>query len=108
VKARTKVNPRSVGVEEVFLEDAKSPEKLAVLRDRVLDLGEPSQTANGVVGFLLNKATGRPDDTSSATRAKYRKILTRLLLLTPIIFDPEVMSNETEDRPVPALAGAAA
>jgi hypothetical protein len=94
----------------------KSPEHLAQLRDHVLELGEPTQVANGIVGWLLGKATGRPDITSSDTRAKYRSVLRKLagngtlmaaLLATPIIFDPDVMSSQAEERPLdPVLAGA--
>lgn len=72
----TNVNPRSVGAEgDYFNADIG---QLANLRARAIAAGYRPSTVDGMVGWITGKAAGHDDVTSSATRAKYRKILSDL------------------------------
>lgn len=53
-------------------------EDLVDLRQLVIEAGHSAPVANGLVGWLLSKAAGEADTTSSRTRSTYRKILAEL------------------------------
>lgn len=56
----------------------ESVEDAAVLYDRLIEAGHSPSVALAISGWTTIKATGRPDPTNSATRARYRKILAEL------------------------------
>lgn len=70
------VNPRSIGVEGAWLE--ATPVELARLKRRIIAAGERSETASGIIGWIIDKQAGETDLTSGPTRARYRKILAEL------------------------------
>jgi hypothetical protein len=70
------INERALRNEADFL--PTTLEDLVGLRRRVVAAGYPDQVASGVCAWLLTKAAGDPDRTSSDTRARYRKILAEL------------------------------
>jgi len=100
---------RDLRIERHYL--PSSIDELSELRQRVLDLGEPEPTANGLIGWLVAKASGEVDASSAPTRSKYRRILARLDEL-----DPAGPGRRTGGytrlgataRMVPALAGGTA
>jgi hypothetical protein len=69
----TTINPRSIGAEADFI--TTDVGELAELKQRLLAAGVSYSVANGIVGWLVDKATGTPDLTAQATRANYRKTL---------------------------------
>jgi hypothetical protein len=73
VRAKIKANPRSLREEADYI--PKSLDELAEFRDKAIGAGLPSSLVNGLVSWLTGKATDRPDTTSSATRAGYRKAI---------------------------------
>jgi hypothetical protein len=69
------VNPRSItDAERPFVERLTLDDQADLIR-RVRDLGYADGTALGLAGWLAAKAAGLDDESSSATRAKYRRIL---------------------------------
>ena len=89
----TTVNPRSIGAEAPFI--TTDVNKLATLQAELVARGYANQvTAQGIVAWLVNKAAGRPDVTSSDTRAKYRKILSEA---APIILVRFVTSSRRRE-----------
>lgn len=55
-----------------------SLEDAAAVRRSLIDAGQTPQVADGIVGWLVAKATGEPDYTSAPTRSRYRRILATL------------------------------
>jgi hypothetical protein len=72
------VRSDSIQGEGDWIPDAEHVRELAELRRQIIELGEPPSVANGMIGWLVSKAAGERDTTSSKTRAQYRKILARL------------------------------
>lgn len=70
------VNPRSIGIEGHYITD--NVHELAALKARLEASGATAPQAAGVIGWLVDKAAGRPDPTSSRTRSTYRKMLAEL------------------------------
>lgn len=68
-------NNRSLRNEAEFLDAIATVEGIVAIRDALMSTGASPVEANGVVGWLLDKATGREDLTSGPTRSKYRKLL---------------------------------
>lgn len=58
-------------------------EDLVELRRQLVAAGHPDQVASGILGWLVAKAAGDPDQTSPTTRATYRKILAGLEVSGP-------------------------
>jgi len=75
----TKVNPRSIGDEGPFIPtDPVAARRMARLLEALEASGESWRTVGGVEKWLRAKAAGRPDPTSSVTRAKYRRLIREL------------------------------
>lgn len=53
------------------------------LRLQALDAGYPAPQVHGLCGWLVSKNAGDPDVTSSATRSRYRQMLTEILDVQP-------------------------
>lgn len=70
------VNIRALRNEADFLPEQVSD--LASVRENVLAAGHAPAVADGIVGWLVAKANGQPDLTSSKTRSRYRRILAEL------------------------------
>jgi hypothetical protein len=64
-------------------------DELAELYDRLVNAGETSGSARGIATWAALKATGRPDPTGPATRARYRRILAGLPAMAPPPERPE-------------------
>jgi hypothetical protein len=71
-------NLRALRVEAAFM--PASVEAAAQLRQQLVDAGHSSALADGIVGWLIGKAAGHVDRSSSATRSSYRRILSALPL----------------------------
>lgn len=71
-------DPRSIRDEAEWIRENLSVVELADLRQRIMEHGHSSQVADRLVGWIVAKAAGRGDETSSDTRARYRKILAEL------------------------------
>lgn len=69
----TNVNPRSIADEGPFI--TTDVAELASLKARLIAAGQPAPFAAGVISWLVDKAAGQRDETSSSTRARYRKAL---------------------------------
>lgn len=100
----TAINPRSLQIEAHYL--TNSVADLAELKERLIDNGEPPRLAASLIGWLVDKSTGRPDITAAPTRSRYRRALEALgeppeREAAPIILDPPVTSSS---RPVAWLA----
>jgi len=72
----TVVNLRALRNEADHL--PSSLEEAAAIRAALLDAGQPPQVADGIVGWLIAKATGQPDLTAATTRSRYRRVLATL------------------------------
>lgn len=59
------------------------PAVLEELRPLLFEAGRSSSEVNGITGWLFAKAIGEPDETGSATRARYRRILRELGAVPP-------------------------
>ena len=74
-----KVNPRSVRDEGPFIpSDPVAARRMAKLLETLEADGHAWRMVAGVRAWLEAKAAGRPDPTSSETRARYRKIIREL------------------------------
>lgn len=92
----TAINPRSLQIEAHYL--TTDVRDLAELKARLIENGEPAPRAAGIIGWLVDKSTGRQDLTSAQTRSTYRKALAGLgeppdREQAPIILDPSVTSS---------------
>lgn len=72
------VRSDSIQQEGVWIPDADQVAELIELRVQIIELGESTTTANGIIGWLVSKAAGERDTTGPATRSKYRKVLAQL------------------------------
>lgn len=73
---KAKVNPRSIRIEGRYI--TTDVAQLARIKQAALEQGESSPVANGLIGWLIDKAVGNPDLASAQTRSNYRKLLARL------------------------------
>ena len=80
------VRSDSIRGESAFL-PIRSVQQLTALREAIIDAGESPATAAGIVGWLLVKNAGEPDELAGTTRSRYRKILAGIEA-SPIIHDP--------------------
>lgn len=72
----TAINPRSIQIEGHYI--TSDVAELATLKSRLIDAGASPVTANGVLGWLVDKAAGRRDVTGPSTRSRYRRALEAL------------------------------
>jgi hypothetical protein len=79
----TTPDPRSIRDEAEWIRENLSVVELAGLKASIESLGYSPQVAAGLVGWIVDKAAGRPDQTGAPTRARYRKILAELAPSAP-------------------------
>lgn len=73
---RTTDRRRDVRQERAFI--PSDLDDLAELLAELRAAEVPPAEANGIIGWLVGKWSGRPDETHSTTRAKYRRRLDQL------------------------------
>jgi hypothetical protein len=52
-----------------------SLDEAMTVRRRLIEAGQSRAIADGIMAWLVTKATGEPDTTDAATRSRYRRIL---------------------------------
>lgn len=80
-----------------------SLDDLELIRQALVDAGEPITVVNGITAWLVAKALGEDDPSSAHTRAKYRKVL-EAAGPSPIMHGSRVLSGRERRRLAAAVA----
>ncbi len=74
--AMAEINLRALRNEAEWL--PSSLDDVVAIHDVLKASGQSDQVTNGIVGWLVSKKAGRPDNLGSPTRSTYRKVLAGL------------------------------